>query len=162
LYRDVRANWAGLLFEGRAGLFDFGILAFDFDVLLGQKLGLFSELLVRQLQLLLLALQLFGQRLRLLEQVFGARVGFDGVDHDPDALRQLVEECQMGGAEALERRQFQHGLDLSFEQHRDHDDVQRGRLSQAGCNLNVIGRSVGNDNLFLSPARTARPAPPPA
>src|SRR5205807_8309927 len=44
------------------------------------------------LQLLLSALEFLGQRLGLLEQVLGAHVGFDGVEHDADALGQLIEE----------------------------------------------------------------------
>ena len=53
-----------------------------------------------------------GQRLRLLEQVLRAHVGFDGVEHDADDFGQLIEERLVRRVEALERRQFEHALDL--------------------------------------------------
>ena len=73
------------------------------------------QLLVRLLQFLLPALQLLGQRLRLLEQVFRPHVGFDRVEHDADALGQLIEECLVRRVEPLERGQLEHGLHLAFE-----------------------------------------------
>ena len=51
-------------------------------------------------QLLLLALQLPGQRLGLLEQLLGPHAGGDGVEHDADALGELVEEGQVDLGEA--------------------------------------------------------------
>ena len=92
----------GLFFQGLAGLFHLAVLAFHFDVLIGQQFGLFAQLLVGLLQFLLLALQFLGQRLRLLEQIFRARVGLDGVEHDADRFRQLIEERLMGRAEPVE------------------------------------------------------------
>src|SRR5437763_3203681 len=61
----------GLFFQRLAGLLHFAVLAFHFRVLLGQQLGLVFKLGVGLLQFFLLALQLAGERLRLLEQVFG-------------------------------------------------------------------------------------------
>ena len=112
-------------FERLAGLFHFLVLAFHFDVLLGEQAGLFFQLLVRALQFLLLALQLFGERLRLLEQVFRPHVGFDRVEHDADRFRQLVEERVVRKAETLERCQFDDGLHLAFEDDGQDDDVER-------------------------------------
>ena len=66
--------------------------------------GLFLQLLVGLLQLLLPALQLLGQRLRLLEQVLGPHVGLDRVEHDADALGQLVEERLVRRVEAARTR----------------------------------------------------------
>ena len=86
-----------LLFQGAAGLLDFLVLAFDLGVLLGELLGLVGELLVGLLQFLLLALQLAGELLRLLEQAFGAHGRLDGVEHDADRFGQLIEERQMRG-----------------------------------------------------------------
>ncbi len=57
---------AGLLLQRAAGLLDFLVLALDFDVALGELLGLLLELLVGLLQLALLRLQLAGELLRLL------------------------------------------------------------------------------------------------
>ena len=121
----------GLFLQRLAGLLDFLVLALDLDVLLGQQPGLLLQLLVGLLQLLLLALQLPGQRLRLLEQVLGAHVGLDRVEHDADAFGQLIEERLVGRAEALEGGQLEHGLDLALEQDRQHDDVGGRRLAQA-------------------------------
>ena len=50
----------------------------------------FLQLLVGLLQLFLPAAQLLRERLRLLEQVFRAHVGFDRVDHDADTLGELL------------------------------------------------------------------------
>ena len=94
----------GLFFEGLAGLLDFLVLAFDFLVLVGEQAGLLLQFLVGVLQLFLAGLQLLGQRLRLLEQVFRPHVGFDGVEHDADRLGQLLEEGLVGRVEAFEAR----------------------------------------------------------
>ena len=51
----------GLFLEGLPGLLDFGVLSFDFRVLLGKQLGFFLKFLVGLLQFFLAALQLFGQ-----------------------------------------------------------------------------------------------------
>ena len=76
-----------LFFERAAGLLDFLVLAFDFDVALGELLRLLLELLVGLLQLALLRLQFAGELLRLLEQAFGLHRGLDRVEHDADAGR---------------------------------------------------------------------------
>ena len=101
------------------------------------------------LQLLLPALQLLGQRLRLLEQVLGPHVGLDRVEHDADALGQLVEEGLVRRIEALERGQLEHALDLALEDDRQHDDVLRRRVAQAGGDADVVGRHVGEQDLLL-------------
>ena len=77
----------GLVLEGLARLLDLAVLRFHLLVLLDEELRLLLQLLVRRLQLLLAALQLFGERLRLLEQVLGAHVGVDRVDDDADRIR---------------------------------------------------------------------------
>ena len=53
------------------------------------------QLLVGLLQFALAGLQLDGQLLRLLEQAFGAHRRLDRVEHDADALGQLLEERQV-------------------------------------------------------------------
>ena len=90
-----------LLFERAPRLLDFLVLALDFDVLLGELLGLRRELLVGLLQLGLPGLQLDGQLLRLLQQVLGPHRRFDRVQHDADGLRQLFEEREVGRRERL-------------------------------------------------------------
>ena len=98
------------------------------------------EALVLLLQLLLLVLQLLRERLRLLEQLLGAHVGAERVEHDADALGELVEERQVGLAERLEAGQLDHRLHLLLEQHRQHDDVPRRRLAEAGADLDPLVR----------------------
>ncbi len=80
------------LFDRTARLFDFLVLGFDFDVAVGQLLRLLLQLFVRLLQFTLLSLQLGGELLRLLQQPFGLHGGFDGVEHDADGHRQLLEK----------------------------------------------------------------------
>ena len=53
VFRGER-EFLGLFFQGAAGLLDFLVLAFDFDVLLGELLRLLRELLVGLLQFFLL------------------------------------------------------------------------------------------------------------
>ena len=61
---------------------------------------------VRLLELLLLVLQLLRQRLGLLQQLLSAHVRGEGVQDDADALRELVEERQVGVAEPVEGSQL--------------------------------------------------------
>ena len=79
------------------------VLALDFNVLLRELLGLRRQLFVGLLQLGLPRLQLLGELLGLLQQVFGSHRRFDRVQHDADRLRQLIEEGQMGRGERLQR-----------------------------------------------------------
>ena len=137
------------------------VLALDLRVLLGEQPRLLLELLVGLLQLLLPALQLLRQRLRLLEQVLGARVGLDRVEHDADALGELVEERLVRRAEALERGELEHALDLALEQDRQHDDVLRRRLAQAGDDraCSPSGTLVSRIFSFSSAHWPTRPSP---
>ena len=97
-------QFLGLLFQRAAGLLDFLVLAFDFDVLFGQLLRLLRQLLVGLLQFFLLRLQFGGQLLRLLQQAFGLHRGFNAVEHDADAGGQLLEKRQMRGGEGAQAR----------------------------------------------------------
>ena len=113
----------GLFFQRFLGLLDFAVLGFHFGLLLGQQLRFFLQLGVGGLQLELLAAQLFGQRLALLQQLLGPHGGGDGVQHDADGLRELVEERQVDIVELPEGRELDDGLHVAFEQHRQHDDA---------------------------------------
>ena len=114
----------GLLLERRLGERDLAVLGLDLALLdleqarlllqllvlvcelvlllaqelfrLPQRRGLLLQALVGLLELLLLALQLAGQELGLLEQPFGAHVRRDRVEHDADRLGELVEEGLVG------------------------------------------------------------------
>ena len=120
----------GLLLEGAARFFDLARALLDFFVLLGKQAGFLFQLFVGAAQLFLLALQFGRQRLRLLEQFFRAHVRGDRVEHDTDRLGELVEEEQVVLAERFERRQLDDGFDVAFEEHRQHDDVQRARRAR--------------------------------
>ena len=109
-------------------MLDFLILAFHFDVLFGQLLGLLRELLVGLLQFGLLGLQLGGQLLRLLQQAFGLHGGLDAVQHDADARGELFEESQMRGGENAERRQFDDRLHAVFKKNGQNDNVSGNGL----------------------------------
>ena len=81
-----------LFLQRAAGLLDFLVLALDLGLLLGQQRGLERDLLVGLLQFLLLRLQFAGELLRLRQQALGAHRRLDGVEHDADRARQLLEE----------------------------------------------------------------------
>jgi hypothetical protein len=61
------------------------------------------QLLVGLLQFLLLRLQFGGQLLRLLQQAFGLHRGFNAVEHDADARRELLKERQVRCGECAQR-----------------------------------------------------------
>ena len=86
----------GLLLECLAGLLDLAVLALHLGVLLGEERGLLLQLGVGLLELVLPALQLGGERLRLLSRSSVRMLACDGVEHDADALRELVEELLVG------------------------------------------------------------------
>ena len=67
----------------------------------------------------------------------------------PMTLRELIEERQVDVAELVERGQLDHRLDLAFEQHRQHHDAERRRFAQAGADLDVIVRHVGDQDALL-------------
>ena len=113
-----------------------------------------SRVLVSR-QLLLPGLQLRRQRLRLLQQLLGAHRRDDRVEHDADALGELIEEREVDLAEPLERRELDDGLDLALEQDRQHDDVHRRRLAEARGDLDVIGRHVREQDALLLERRLA-------
>src|ERR1700681_576683 len=139
----------GLLLERAARFLDLAGAPLDLFVLLREQPRFLLELLVGLLQLVLLRLQLDGERLRLLEELLGAHVGGDRVEHDADRLRELVEEQQVVVAERLERRQLDDGLDVALEQHRQHDHVERLRVAGSRRHLQVVRGRVGDDDAFL-------------
>ena len=91
-------------------LLDFNLCCLLAGPLFGELLRLLLKLLVGLLQLLLLRLQFSGELLRLLQQAFGLQKqfsgellrllqqafglhrGFDAVEHDTDAVGELLEE----------------------------------------------------------------------
>jgi hypothetical protein len=87
----------GLFLERLARLLDLLVLALDLLVLVREQPRLLLQLLVGLLQLLLAALQLLGERLRLRQQVLGARVRLDRVDDDADRLGQLARNASWTG-----------------------------------------------------------------
>src|SRR5579872_4756058 len=111
------------LFDGAAGLFDFLILTFDFDVLFGKLLRFLRELFVGLLQFALLRLQFGRELLRLFQQAFGLHRGFNRVEHDADARRELLEKGEMRRGERAERCQLDNRFDAILKQNRKHYDV---------------------------------------
>jgi HAMP domain-containing protein len=85
----------------------------------------------------------------LTNQGLGEGVGLDRVEHEPDALGELVKECLVGGAEAAERGQLHDGSDRSLEEDRQHDDVQRRELAKARVDPHVVAGDIGEKNALL-------------
>src|SRR5579885_2824418 len=141
----------GLFFERRLRLLDFLVLGIDLILLHGQQLRLLLQLLVR-------FLKLFSQRLALLQQLLGPHRRADGVQHDADALRQLIEEGQVDFSEVTERGKLQDGPRLAFEQDREDDDTDRRRLAQARADFDVVLWNIGHqDAPFLQAALSDQP-----
>ena len=139
----------GLFLERVAGLLDFGVLALDLGVLLGEQPRLGAQLLVGLLELALAGLQLDGELLRLREQALGAHRRLDRVEHGADALREQVEEGERPRCEVLQRGQLDDRLGLSFEEHGQHDDADLPRLAEAGGDGDEIRRHVGEQDALL-------------
>ena len=147
--RRQSADFARSRFPSHAALAIAFLLLAQALLRLAQRGRLPLQPLVGGAQLLLLQLQLLGQRLRLLEQRLGAHAGGDRVDHDPDRLGQLVEEDQLVVAPVAERGQLDDRVDLALEEHRQDDEVERRRLAQAGADLDVVLRHIGEQDLRL-------------
>ena len=149
LYFDETASWPAFSSTSRFDSSTSWFLLLGLDVLLGEQAGLAPEVLVRLAQLFLLRAQLLGLRLRLLEQVLGERVGFDRVEHEADALGELVEERLVGDAERRERRELDDRAHRALEQHRQHDDVERRRLAEPGVDPHVVAGHLGEQDALL-------------
>ena len=131
------------------------LLLLGLEQLLGglQRLGLLLELGVGSFELLLAALQLLGlslellcQRLRLLQQLFGAHVRCDRVEHHAERLHQLLEKGPVYVAVGLQGGQLDHAEDLLLEQDRHHDDVHRHGLAESRRDPYVVGRGFRDED----------------
>ncbi len=140
---------ARLVFQLEVLLLQFVLLGPQQLFRLTQRLGLALQAVVGLLQLFLLRLELGGQELRLLEQAFGAHVRRDRVEHDADQFHELVQERLVRLAEPAERGELDHRVHVAFEQRRQHDHVERRRFAQAGADLHVIVRHVGQQDARL-------------
>ena len=85
----------GPLLQGHLRRLDLAVLHLDVAVAQLEQPGLLGELLVGLLQLDGALLQLAGEELRLLQQLLGADVDHDRVEHDADRLHELVEEAEV-------------------------------------------------------------------
>ena len=115
----------GLLFEGSARFFELARPLSTSSFCSRKQARFLLQFLVGLLQLVLLVCSSLGERLRLLEQVFGPHVGGDRVEHDADRLGQLIEEDEVDVVEGFERAELDDGPHVALEQHRQDDDVRR-------------------------------------
>ena len=93
----------GLFLQCAAGLFDFLVLAFDFNILFRQLLRFLCQLLVSLLQFFLLRLQFCRQLLRLLQQPLSLHGRFNTIEHNANAGGKLIEKCQLQRGEVAQR-----------------------------------------------------------
>ena len=132
----------GLFLQRGLGLLHFAVLGFHFVFLLGEEVGFFLQLGVRFLQLL-------RQSLTLLEQFLGTHGGGDRIQHNADALRELIEEGQVNIAEVPEGSQFQYGLGFPFKQYGEHHNAGRRTFPKAGSDPYVVLRNFRHQNAAL-------------
>ena len=116
----------GLLLEPAPRQLDLLVLDLDVAVLLGQQARLLLELVVGLAQLLGLLLELLREALGLGQQLLGAHVGADRVEHDADRLGDPGEEVAVDLGERTHRGELDHAEHLILEQHRHDQDVGRG------------------------------------
>src|SRR5688572_15159078 len=83
-----------------------------------------------------------SKRLRLDQQLLGSHVCLDRINDDTDRFSELVEESELDLVEFGERSKFDHGLDLTFEKHRKHDNIGRRRFTQPRVYFDVAGRRI--------------------
>ena len=86
------------------------------------------------------------------EEIFRARIGFDRVQDDADALGQLIEKRLVGGIEAIERGKLHDRFDFSFEQDRQDHDVIGRDSPRPELTLRVIRGDIGQENARFSNA----------
>ena len=153
LYFEVSDKLGRLFLQRAPRLLDFLVLAFHFDVAFGELLRLLLELLVGLLQFLLLGLQFAGELLRLLQQAFGLHRRLDRVEHDADAVGELLEEGHLRRRERADRAELDDGLDLAFEQHGKHDEIFRHDREQRRVDRGRVGRNVGEHAAGACPSR---------
>ena len=92
----------------------------------------------------------FGLGLSLLEQVLGEGVGIDGIEDEPDAFGEPVEEGLIDLAEGREGGQFDHRAYRPIEQHWQDDDVERRGRAKTRVDLYVVAGNLGEeDPLFF-------------
>src|SRR3984885_7949087 len=139
----------GFFLERAAGLLDFLVLAFDFDVLFGKLLGFLGELFVRLLQLGLLRLKLGGKLLGLLEQSFRLHGRLNAVENDANAGGELLEEREMRSGEDPQGGQLDDRLHAVLKEHGQNNHVAGNRQKQAGLNRQRAGRKIGNQHPLL-------------
>jgi len=136
--------------QAAAGFLDLAVLGFDLGILVGQLVRLAFQLGVDVLEFGLLRLEFVFELLRLLaQQHLGAGRRLDRIEHDAQAVRQLVQEVQVDRLERLERGQLDHRLHLALEQDRQQHDIARTGLAQPGHDLNVVVRQVGDQDALL-------------
>ena len=117
------------------------------------------ELLVGLLELARLRLQLLGQRLRLLEQLLGAHVGDDRVEHDADRLGELLEERAVDLAERPQRGQLDDARPAPRTATGSTTMLRRRRLAEPGRDLHVVLGTFGDEDRLL-PSTAAWPTRP--
>ena len=149
LYLEVSASSLAFSSSARAGLLDFLVLALHFGILFRKLLGFLGKLFVLLLQFLLLALQLRGELLGLLQQAFRLHGGLDAVQHDADAGRQLFKERQVRGGKGAERGQLNDRLHLVLKEYRKHHDVARAEPQTGPSGWERRSRDVGNQDALL-------------
>ena len=153
-------QFLGLFFQCAAGLFDFLVLAFDFDVLFGELLRFLRQLFVGLLQFFLLRLKFGRQLLRLLQQAFGLHRGFDTVQHDTDAGGQLFQESQVRGGEgAQEPVRSRLSRDLRTAPEARSRFAEQLRTSPTEWDTCIGGRSVISMRRFSDAHCPTRPSP---
>ncbi len=131
-----------LLLDRAPRLLDLRVLAFDLRVLRCEEPGLLCQLLIGLLQLVLLALLLQRELLRLLEQELRAHRDLDVVQHDADDVGELLEQRDMLCGELAQARELDDGLHGAFEQHRKDNDGARLDVDQPRRNAQRARRQL--------------------
>ena len=142
-------QFGGFFLEGVASLLDLGVLPLDLGVLLGEKPRLGSQFFVGLLKFALARLQLDGELLRLRQQPLRSHRCLDSVKDRTDALGELIEEGEVNLRERLQRREFDDGLGLALEEHRQHDDAHLPGIAETRRDGDEIGRDVREQNPLL-------------
>ncbi len=93
--------------------------------------------------------------LALLQEAFRAHRRLNGVEHDPDGLRELFEEVEMAIGEGVHGRQFNDRLGLAFIQHRQHYHIGGPCSAEGGMDGRVILWHLGQEYTLLFPRALA-------
>ncbi len=150
LYFDETASWLGLLLDEPLGLLDLLVLALGLDVLLREQ----ARPAVRGPRSTRAAPPAASGSSSACDWDCLSRFSVSVLASIVLSTRPMLSVSESRnawcvGAERRERRELDHGAHRALEEDRQHDDVERRRLAEAGVDPHVVAGNVGEQDPLL-------------